>query len=289
MRIIVCAKQVKFTYARTGLDPDKNYIAPEDTIFRINPWDESALDVALKLKEKDSNVEVIVLTLGPVIAEKELRRCLAVGADEIYRIDTESEYDSWSKSVLLALGIKELNADLVLCGKESVDKQNGQAGAFIAHHLKLPFVSNVTRVSVIDNRISKAVRNAGKGVREEIECPLPAVFSISMAGIETPLPIFERKQRALITPFKILEIDTNKVEKKLSPEGIYPPRPRPKKVTTPDSSLNAFDRINLLLAGSNIEKKGKTLTGDTDSQVEGIISYLMEYGFLEKNDSIKGK
>ena len=94
MRVIVCAKQVKFTYARTGRDPDKNYIAPEDNIFRINPWDESALDIALKLKEKDDSVEVIVLTLGPVISEKELRRCIAVGADEIYRIDAEEEYDS---------------------------------------------------------------------------------------------------------------------------------------------------------------------------------------------------
>ena len=95
MRIIVCAKQVQFTYARTGSDPDKNYIAPEDNISRINPWDESALDIALQLKEMDNSVEVIILTLGPVIAEKELRRCIAIGADEIYRIDTEDEHDSW--------------------------------------------------------------------------------------------------------------------------------------------------------------------------------------------------
>ncbi len=296
MRIVVCAKQVKFTYTRTGRDPLKNYISPEDNIFRINPWDEAALDIAIKLKEKDSSVEVVVLTLGPAIAEKELRRCIAVGADRIYRIDTEAEYDSWAKSALLARGIKNLNADLVFCGKESVDKQNGQVAAFIAHHLGLPFVSNVinvetglqpvsTKVESNENMVMmKAVRNAGKGVREEIECSLPAVFSVSREGIEIRLPSYEQKQRALTSPFKTLDIDLHEVNRNIVSDGLYPPRPRPKKVITPDSNMPAFDRINQLLSGSNIEKKGAMLTGDPESQVEGIISYLKENGFLTTED-----
>lgn len=301
MRIIVCVKQVQFTYARTGRDPEKNYIAPEDNIFRINPWDESALDIALKLKETDRSVEVIVLTLGPVIAEKELRRCISLGADEIYRIDMEVEYDSWAKSVILAKGIKKLNADIVFCGKESVDKQNGQVGAFIAHHLGVPFVSDVTDLETGFKPVSadadsnedmvmiKAVRNAGKGIREEIECALPAVFSVSRENIEARLPTHEQKQKALTSPFKILDIDLHKVKRNLITDGRYPPRPRPKKVITPDSSMPAFDRINQLLSGSNIEKKGAMLTGDPESQVKGIITYLKENGFLTTEDSPSDK
>jgi electron transfer flavoprotein beta subunit len=285
MKIIICVKQVEFTYARTGRDPVKNYIAPEDNVFRINPWDESALDIALKLKEKDSSIKVIVLTLGPVIAEKELRRCIAIGADRIYRIDTEAEYDSWAKSILLAEGIKVLNSDLVFCGKESVDKQNGQVGAFIAHHLGLPFVSGVTQFSIGEEGKAKAIRHAGKGAREEIECPLPAVFSVSRESIEARLPTCEQKQKALTSPFKILDIDLNKAKRNIMSDGLYPPRPRPKKVITPDSSMPAFDRINQLLSGSNIEKKGAMLTGDPESQVEEILSYLKENGFLPAEDS----
>jgi electron transfer flavoprotein beta subunit len=280
MRIIVCVKQVQFTYARTGGDPLKNYIAPEDNIFRVNPWDEAALDIALELKEKDTSVEVIVLSLGPVIAEKELRRCIAVGADEIYRIDTEAEYDSWAKSVILARGINELNPDLVLCGKESVDKQNGQVGAFLAHHLGVPFVSGVTQLSIEGEGSAKVFRNAGKGIREKIASPLPAVFSVSRETIKTRLPTYEQRQRALISPFRILNVDLKKVKRNLTSDGMYPPRPRPKKVITPDSGLPAFERINQLLSGSNIEKKGAMLTGDPESQVKGIISYLIENGFL---------
>lgn len=293
MKIIVCAKQVKFTYTRTGRDPVKNYINPEDSIFRINPWDEAALDIALKLKEKDDSVEVIVLSLGPVIAEKELRRCIAIGADVVCRIDTEEEHDSWSKSVLLAQGIKELKADLILCGKESVDKQNGQIGAFIASHLNLPFVSDVVQVEAgfksvsADGFKAKALRNAGKGIREEIECPLPAVFTVSQPAVANRLPTYEQKQRAIGSPFKILDLDTGKAVavNRLIHKNTIPPRPRPKKVPTPDSSLPAFDRINQLLAGSLIEKKGAMLTGDPESQVEGIISYLIENGFLNIEES----
>lgn len=224
MRIIICVKQIQFTYARTGRDPAKNYIAPEDNIFRINPWDESALDIAIKLKAHDLSIEIILLTLGPVIAEKELRRCIAIGADEIYRIDTEVEHDSWSKSLLLACGIKKLNADLVFCGKESVDKQNGQVGAFIANHLDLPFVSDVIQSSIFGNGSTKAVRNAGKGVREEVECPLPAVFSISQSTIDARLPTYEQKQKAQVSLIKILDITEDNVERKIIHESTCPPK-----------------------------------------------------------------
>jgi electron transfer flavoprotein beta subunit len=297
MRILVCAKQVTFTYARTGRDPVKNYIEPEDYIFRINPYDEAALELALGIKEKDKAVEVFILSLGPLIAEKELRRCIAVGADAVYRIDTEDEHDSWSKSILLAQGIRELKADLILCGKESVDKQNGQVGAFIAHHLGLPFVSDVVHVETgfVETGLkpvstAKVTKNAGKGIREEIECHLPALLSVSLEGIETRMPSFEQKQKALSLPFRIIDVDVKHVSKKVAHKKTFQPRPRPKRVVTPDSSKPAFDRINQLLAGSSVEKKGAILTGDTASQVEGIISYLVERGFLEtKNFTPKKK
>lgn len=263
------------------MDPGRNFIAPEDNIFRINPCDESALDMALNLKDRDESVEVIILTLGPVIAERELRRCLAIGADGISRIDDESEHDSWSKSALLARGIEKLKADLVLCGRESVDSQNGQTGAFIAHHLHLPFVSLVTQILSCDKGMAMVIRNAGRGIREEIECSLPAVLSISQTGVAPRLSTYEQRQKAMKTPFKILDIQREDIKRKLFHEGLFPPRPRPKKVRTPDSSLDAFERTNLLLAGSSVKKKGVILDGSPESQADGIVSYLVENGFLE--------
>ncbi len=85
MKIVVCIKQISQTYAQTGMDFDHHYLSAEDYILRINPYDEAALEIALKQKDKNPDVEIILLTLGPVVIEDELRRCLALGADHLYQ------------------------------------------------------------------------------------------------------------------------------------------------------------------------------------------------------------
>ena len=117
MRIIVCVKQICLTYARTGTDPNRYFLAPEDKICRVNPYDEVALELALHIKEAQASGQVIILTLGPIVAEAELRRCLAMGVDDLYQIDIEGRMDPWCKSRLLARAVKEMGADLILCGK----------------------------------------------------------------------------------------------------------------------------------------------------------------------------
>ena len=278
MKTVVCVKQICHVYARSGMDPDERYLAREDKIYRVNPYDEVALEMALRVKESMRKGEVVLLTLGPLIAENELRRCLALGADHLVQIESGEDMDPWRKSFFLAKAIKEIGASLILCGKESLDRQSGQVGAYVAHRLGLPFVSAVISVTM-NQGIGKveAERRAGHGVREVISCSLPAVLSVDM-GLDVRLPKFEDKRRALSSP----------VEKRIYPEEgdpaktrmkkIFPPRPRPKKVFTPDSRLGAFERIQQLLMGSRVEKKGSVLTGSADSQVEGIVSFLKEYG-----------
>ena len=91
-----------------------------------------------------------------------------MGADHLYRIDCSRRPDPWEKSLALAHTIKDLTADLVLCGKESIDTQNGQVGALVAHHLKIPFVSAITNIKTSKDNIQAIVRRScGRGVREE--------------------------------------------------------------------------------------------------------------------------
>ena len=158
MRIIVCVKQIRLTYARTGMDPEQYFLKPEDSVYRVNPYDEAALELALQAKERQDDVEIILLTLGPIIAETELRRCLALGADDIYQIEMDEELDPWSKSKLLVRATKDIGAELVLCGKESLDKQNGQVGALMAHRLDMPFLSAVLDLTIQDNGIVETRR-----------------------------------------------------------------------------------------------------------------------------------
>jgi electron transfer flavoprotein beta subunit len=238
--------------------------------------------MGLRLKESLGEGEVTLLTLGPIIAESELRRCLGMGADRLVQIETDQGLDPWRKSFFLARAIKEIGASLILCGKESLDRQSGQVGAYVAHRLGLPFVSAVVSATINPGTGTvEAERRAGRGVRELIGCSLPAVLSVDM-GLEVRLPKFEDKQRGLSAP----------VEKRVYPEegdpartlvrAIFPPRPRPKNVFTPDSRLDAFERIQQLLMGSRVEKKGNMFTGSVDSQVDGIVSFLKEHGFAGK-------
>jgi electron transfer flavoprotein beta subunit len=311
MKIIVCAKQIRHTYARTGTSPESHYICPDDGVYRVNPHDEAALELALQLKDETENTTVTLLTLGPMIAENEIRRCLAAGADDLYQInvnwqppseidplasDPLDQPDPWVKSDLLARAVNELNGDLVLCGKASLDKGSGQVGALLAHRLDRPFVSAITDLMRTDfaaitdpstdaaDATLRVQRSAGRGVREIIECRLPAVFSVDL-GRDLRLPKFAGRQWAEAYAPRQLDYGPDLDAPKIVCTHRFQPRPRPKIVPAPDSRLAAYERVMQLLTGSNVEKKGALLTGSPESQVEGIIAFLQTNGFLE-SDSV---
>ncbi len=295
MKIIVCVKQVQYAYARTGMSPETLYFDSKDNIYRVNPHDEAALELALRLKDKNENTTVTLLTLGQMIAKDEVKRCLATGADDLYQIIVPNQDasgtapldqpDPWVKSVLLARAVKELGGNLILCGKESVDKANGQVAALLAQRLELPFVSAITDLSLGKSKdMLQVQRSAGRGVREVIECASPAVFSVDL-GTDLRLPKFAKRQWA--EDYKPLQLDFgNDVEAPLFVcKRRFQPRPRPKIVPAPDSRLHAYDRVMQLLTGSKVEKKGEMLTGSPASQVDGIIAFLKTNGFLETDIS----
>ena len=282
MKVVVCVKQISHTYARTGMDPDSDFIAPEDHVFVINPYDESAIGMALHIKKLVGGGEITLLILGPIIAEIELRRCLAMGADHLYQIDESGKTDSWSKSIFLAKAIKHLGADIVLCGKESLDNRNGQMGALMAHHLEMPYVSCIRDISVSEDQRSAEVKmSAGRGMFEIIESPLPVVLSVDVSSVYSIFPAYEEKQLSQSLPVQEILFDKGTVSPKSICKKTFTPRPRPKKDPASDHELEAYDRIIQLLTGSRVEKKGEILRGNPESQVEGIISFLDDHGFLE--------
>jgi electron transfer flavoprotein beta subunit len=291
MKIIVCAKQIRHTYARTGISPESHFICPEDGVYRVNPHDEAALELALGLKDEDEKITVTLLTLGPMIAQHEIQRCLATGADDLYQIkvngqptshsDPLDQPDPWVKSDLLSRAVRELKGDLVLCGKESLDKSSGQVGALMANRLDRPFVSAITDLSLDETGdVLQVQRSAGRGIREIIECRLPAVLSVDL-GSDLRLPKFAKRRWAEAYIPRQLDYGADVEDPKIVCTRRFQPRPRPKMVSAPDSRLDAYDRIMQLLTGSTVEKKGEILTGSPKSQVEGIISFLKTNEFLE--------
>ena len=283
MNIVVCIKQIEQIYTRSGMDPEHHFLTAEDHIVRINPYDEAALEAALRIKDRVSGTRIILLTAGTMIAETELRRCLALGADALYQIDTGSNLDPYTKSKQLTSVARRFGADLILCGKESMDRQNGLVGAFMAGQMNLPFISAIVDIAYIagEERV-EATRSCGRGVREKISCPLPAVLSVDMGLYTYRVPSHADLERAAAIPFQAITSPAVFSDLAVSTLQTTPPCPRPKLTPAPESGLPAIERIRQLLTGSRIEKKGQMLEGEPEKLAAGIMDYLIEHGFVEE-------
>lgn len=291
MKIIVCAKQIRHTYARTGINPDENYLAEKDQLLAVNPFDESALDIALKIKKKLESVEIIILTLGPLLAEEQLRRLIALGGDQLVRIETEvpeDQFSSQSKAIFLIKAIKRLKGDLILCGKESLDCKSGQVGAFLAHELNLPFISGISDCKIDPQKQTAIVeRKAGTGTIEVWNSELPAVFSVELNREPPGVSTLSARQYARRCSIETFYFDQRSDDERLTPFYLYPPMPRTRYKPAPDSCLSSFDRVQLLLTGSQIQKESEIIEGTATEQVRKVISFLKERKILQPTQKEK--
>ena len=284
MNICVCVKQVEETYARTGRDPDRHFLDPVDRIYRVNPYDESAMLLAVRAARYLEDARIFVLTIGKILDEEELWRIMAMGGHQLYHLELTGEdengpsLDSWSKAQVLAYAVRAVQGDMVLCGKESIDGQNGLVAPFLARLLERPYVSSIIDLSLKpDAAGARMTKTAGKGVREIIECQLPAVFSVDLASGPGAMPPYAARQQAKGQNVTRLVFDTRALSPKTRRVSVSAPRPRPKPVPAPDSNLPSVERVRLLLAGSQVQKKGRMVSGSPETQVEEIIRFLQTH------------
>ena len=266
MKTVVCVKQIVHVYARTGMDPSTHFIADEDRVNIINPLDELAVEEAVRLREARGG-EVILLTLGELIAEKGLRHCFAMGADRMIRIDDfpSDAMDAWTRAVVLSAAIREIGPDLVLCGKQALDDRCGQVGVTIAELLDLPCVCGITRVDLKDEGKRAVVHRAmERGDREVVECSLPAVFTVEKGLNEPRYPTLENLLEAIEQEIEhwdpgALEIEPGLMDRQTRVVKVTPPKPRTQKNAAPASSMSAQDRIQMLMSeGAGKKKKEDT-------------------------------
>jgi electron transfer flavoprotein beta subunit len=244
------------------MDPATQFIAEEDRVNIINPLDELAVEEAVRLRESRGG-EVILLTLGELIAESGLRHCFAMGADRMIRVDDSSleSMDAWSTAVLLSAAIREIDPNLVLCGKQALDDRCGQVGVTIAELLDLPCVSGITRLDVKGDGNSAVVHRAlERGDREVVECLLPAVFTVEKGLNEPRYPPLENLLAAAEKEIehwgpKALDMEPGLPGCLTRVVRVTPPKPRTKKIKAPSSSLSAQDRIQMLMGGGGAERK----------------------------------
>ena len=180
MNVVVIIRQTPDTETKIKLDSDGKKIDPTGITWIINPYDEFAIEKALKIKEKINSGEVILLACGPSRTEEAIRQGLAMGADRAVFIkdDALENADPFTVSKLIAGELKNMQFDLVLAGKKVIDIESTQIPIFVAEGLGLTHVSFVMKFNDIDaaKKIAVCDREAD-GSHEIIEVQLPALIT----------------------------------------------------------------------------------------------------------------
>ena len=182
MKIAVCVSHVPDTATKIKIGADGKSIDPAGVTYIINPYDEFAIEEALKTKEMTGG-EVVVISVGEEANKETIRKALAMGADQGVLLKKEGYYDSFSVAHALAEEIKAQNCELVFMGKQSVEYDNCITGQLVAEILGYNCISVVVSFKLEGYKIT-AEREI-EGGREVVDTELPAIIT-AQKGLNEP-------------------------------------------------------------------------------------------------------
>lgn len=297
MKIIVCLKEVVDTAISLGTGLSHRIVFNEGLPRRLNPDDAAALRLALDLKARDTtgSVEITVVSIGPDGIESYLRTALALGTDKAVRIWGEDfrGLSPHGKSRLLSAFVAMSEADLVFTGARSLDTADAQVGSIIAARLSRPCIADVVKMELdAASGMWHFIKDLGRGKRELVSCPLPAVVTVRGEGAALPYASLDRlieSRRSTVEVLSLADLNLSPAEFNQEPTrmtALTAPRPRPKKVTTPDSSLPAFDRILKLLEGGIARRQGKMLEGSPSELADQLFELLIDEGVIRRTAEV---
>ncbi|MCC6865362.1 MAG: electron transfer flavoprotein subunit beta/FixA family protein [Ignavibacteria bacterium] len=182
MKIAVCVSQVPDTTTKVKVAADGKSIDPAGVTYIINPYDEFAVEAALQLKEKHGG-ETIVVSAGSERNKEAIKKSYAMGIEKGILIKSESEMDSYTVSRNLADVLKEINPDIVLFGKQSIDYDDSQVGNLTAELLGIPSISVVVSIDIDGSKIT--CEREIEGGKEIVESSLPVAIC-AQRGLNTP-------------------------------------------------------------------------------------------------------
>jgi electron transfer flavoprotein beta subunit len=204
MKILVCISNVPDTTTKIKLTADSVAIDYNGVQWIINPWDELALTRALELMESSNGLieKVDVVGVGDASSEPTLRKALAIGANEAFRIDAIPT-DSYSTASEIAAFAFEKKYDLILTGIESSDYNGSAVGAMLAELLEYDSLSGVSGLDLNDG--SLIVKRELDGGFQQIKCDLPAVLIVQKGiALDPRIPSMRGIMLSRSKPFQII-------------------------------------------------------------------------------------
>ncbi len=233
-KIMVGIKRVVDYNVRIRVKPDGSGVMLDGVKMSINPFDEIALEEALRIKERGTNIEVVAVSIGVADAQQQLRTALAMGADRAILVQTDAAVEPLTAAnVFLALAKKE-NPDLILLGKQAIDDDANQTGQMLAAIWERPQATYASKIELAAGKAA-VTREVDAGL-ETIEVDLPAVITVDLRLNEpryVKLPdIMKAKKKPLdVTSLDALGVSAGILLKSVKTE---PPAQRQKGVMVKD-------------------------------------------------------
>ena len=253
MNILVCVKRVPDTESRIRIQPETKSIVEDGLNFVVSPYDEYAVEEALKLREAKGGT-VRVVSVGKDEAVAVLRKCLAMGADEAFLVkdDSPETYDGLRTARIIARAVerKFAGTDLLLFGKQSVGADNSQVPAMVAELLGLPQATVVTKLEV-EGTSATALREIEGGM-EKVALALPAVVTaqkgLNEPRYETLKGIMAAKKKDIpVVKLEELGLGPDELASQVEVTGLDVPAQRQAgRILTGDPAETARELVRLL-------------------------------------------
>lgn len=183
MKILVAIKRVVDYNVRVQLERDGSGVVTDGVKMSINPFDEIALEEALRIAEKGTEAEIVVVSIGPSVAQQQLRTALAMGAHRALLLETDEEVQPLLAANALLKIAQEETPDLIIMGKQAIDDDANQTGQMLAALWDRPQACFTSKLTLEGNRAT-ATREVDEGL-ETIRVDLPAVITTDLR-LNTP-------------------------------------------------------------------------------------------------------
>ncbi len=249
MKIFVCLKQVPDTETKIKIAADGKSIDTAGVKWILCPYDEFAVEEAIRFKEKNSGASVIALTAGPDRAVEALRTALAMGCDEAIHVATPESADSFLNAKALARAIEKSGpAHLIFTGKQAIDDDAAQVHQAMAEFLNLPAVTVVLRAQY--GATVQIEREIEGGTIEKYDVPTPCVIA-AQKGMNEPryasLPNIMKAKKKEVKKFSLGDLDLSDSQAKITYSQMsLPPERSACKMIQGEPAVAAKELVRVL-------------------------------------------
>jgi len=206
MKILVAVKRVIDPYVKVRVKSDQSGVETQNIKMSMNPFDEIAVEEALRLRESNIASEIILFSIGEDACQETLRHGLALGADRAILVRTKKSLCSLNVAKVLQNIVNQIQPGLVLMGKQSIDGDNNQTPQMLAGLLNWPQATYASKIIAAEERM-QVTREIDGGL-ETLEICLPAVISTDLRLNEPRYASLPNIMKAKNKPLEVIELET---------------------------------------------------------------------------------